>query len=255
MKNLVVWFSMLAAAGSMAAQERMPVGLADHFGSGSGSTDTVTGTWYLVTELSGFGQTAATLTMVQTGSSISGTAAIVGFGSGTVTGTVLGDTLTFAITEISPCAGTFSGSVALSADKRSANGSFSGSDCDGSWTASVSGVNVSAAGDSTEALAQVTGSWNATIQLGPTQANAKLTLVQEGGGVSGTAAIVQAGSGALVGRVSGSNLFFTIYEVSPCAGFFLGSVTISADNRQASGFFNDTATTEIYTATITGTKQ
>lgn len=111
-----------------------------------GGPATVTGTWYATIDLPGLGNLSATLSLVQTDASVSGTVAIVGFGSGSLVGNVSGETMNFVINELSPCAGTFNGTAAINEDYRSVAGSFSGSDCDAFWSATFSGAKVSSGG-------------------------------------------------------------------------------------------------------------
>src|SRR5215831_12263608 len=101
----------------------------------------VTGTWdTTVTVTGGTAAPAGTifdvvLDLVQTGSNVTGTYT-TSTGDGTVTGTVSGRTLTFTLTQVHPCAGSFSGSATIGPLNAEMTGSFSGSDCAGTMDAS-----------------------------------------------------------------------------------------------------------------------
>jgi hypothetical protein len=210
-----------------------------------------TGTWYAVTT-SAQGISSATLSLVQRGNSVSGTVAIIGGASGAVTGTVDGGTLTFTVNEISPCSGTFGGTAVSNDGFLSLNGSFSGADCGGPLSAQVVGINLtSRAGGGMD----IEGTWNTTLTVAGHQAAARITLVQAGASLTGTAAIVDAGSGAMMGYVGGNTVRLTILSVYPCSGHFIAGGTISADGRTITGSGSGRDCGGAYSGTFFATKQ
>lgn len=67
---------------------------------------------------------------------LSGSFSITGaYGSGTVTGTVTGSTISFVFHQTDPCAGTFTGTATLDGDRLT--GTFAGAGCRGNVTASL----------------------------------------------------------------------------------------------------------------------
>ena len=66
---------------------------------------------------------------------LNGSFSIVGaYGSGTVSGTVTGSTISFILHQTAPCAGTFAGTATFAGDRLT--GTYSGSGCRGNVTAS-----------------------------------------------------------------------------------------------------------------------
>jgi hypothetical protein len=223
---------VLASALTAASRQRpVPANLA-----GSNPT-TVTGTWYLTLTFQ-TGILASTLSLVQTGGSVSGTAAVTNGGSGSITGTVSGNTFTFSGTTVAPCSGSFSGSVSISADYRTFSGSFTGADCYGSLDSDVFGVNQSVGGGG-EPSTNLTGVWNGTLTVSGVTSPFTFTLVQVGSSLTGTTAL-SSGGGSIIGNVSDGTATFTIYEVSPCAGTFVGGGDVSSDGRTVNGGFYGT---------------
>lgn len=110
-------------------------------GGGGGSTSrNISGTY--TAALSGtiagvpFSDTA-TFTISQSGSTISGTWIVPGTADGSISGVVAGNDLTFSLSQINPCAGTFSGRATITSDKAFA-GNYAGTECRGSVSASFS---------------------------------------------------------------------------------------------------------------------
>lgn len=214
----------------------------------------VTGTWDATLEIGGYSYDA-TLSMVQTGTNVTGTVAIVGFGAGSLFGSVSGQSLDFTINEITPCAGTFSGSVTIGAGSQTATGTLSGSDCYGFAAGTVDGSKQYGAGSVPQNTANVTGTWVTTLTIaGLGQVSASITMIQSGTSVTGTGAITGYGLGSLTGSVSGQNLSFTIHEFEPCPGTFTGGATISGNNSQATGSGSGADCAGTFTASISATK-
>jgi hypothetical protein len=213
----------------------------------------ITGTWYGTTAIPGIGNSSATFSLVQSGANVTGTFAIIGFGSGGVTGTVSGGVLSFTVTETSPCPGTFTGTATSDDGFRSMVGSFSGTDCDGFWSANIAAVNLAARGSGNGV--NVHGTWIASFTVGGVQASARITLVQAGTSLTGTAAIVGRGSGTMIGYVDGPNVRLTTFGVSPCPGLFIAAGTVSGDGRTMSGSGGGQDCGGTYSGTFSGTKQ
>ena len=70
------------------------------------------------------------MTLAQSGTSLAGTAAITGLGSGSLVGSILNQSLVITMNELSPCLGILV-AVADNATATSASGTFTGSDCNG----------------------------------------------------------------------------------------------------------------------------
>ncbi len=102
----------------------------------------VTGTWDATMTVTGGTQAppgfqfTATFTLAQSGTSVSGTFATEGGLSGQVSASLSGQTINFTITQGLPCTGSFTGAAAVSTSGTQINGSYSGSDCNGSLSAS-----------------------------------------------------------------------------------------------------------------------
>ena len=76
------------------------------------------------------------LTLTEYLGSLSGSFSITGaYGSGTVSGTVSGSTVSFVFHQTAPCAGTFTGAATFGGDRLI--GTFTGSGCRGNVTASL----------------------------------------------------------------------------------------------------------------------
>lgn len=111
-------------------------------GGGGGSSPTepthanVTGTWDAQISSDRDGDFTAVFTLSQTGTSVTGTYRTPGGASGDITGSVSGQVFTFTLTQTDPCSGTYTGSATVTSDNRRASGSYSGSDCFGSISAS-----------------------------------------------------------------------------------------------------------------------
>lgn len=76
------------------------------------------------------------LTLTEYLGTVSGSFSITGaYGSGTVTGTVTGSTVSFVLHQSEPCTGTFTGTATFDGDLLT--GTFSGAGCRGDVTASL----------------------------------------------------------------------------------------------------------------------
>jgi hypothetical protein len=76
------------------------------------------------------------LTLTEYLGTLSGSFSITGaYGSGSVSGTVTGSTVSFVLHQTAPCAGTFTGTATFDGDRLT--GSFSGAGCRGTVTASL----------------------------------------------------------------------------------------------------------------------
>jgi hypothetical protein len=114
-------------------------------GSGSLSTTAVspdvTGTWDARFTITGgtvapLGtQFSASFMLVQTGTMVTGTFPTPSGGTGEISGTIMGRTMTFTVTESPPCAGSFSGTADISSTSRRLDGSGTGTDCNGTASA------------------------------------------------------------------------------------------------------------------------
>ena len=99
----------------------------------------LTGTWNATLTVTGGVQApvgtqlTATFTIAQTGSTITGTFSTGGGFSGSLSGTVSGQTFSLTITQGAPCPGTFTGAgtAPSSNTQNQMTGSYSGSDCNG----------------------------------------------------------------------------------------------------------------------------
>ncbi len=249
-----VLFGVLTITPAGAQSPRQPVVLADR----SGSASTLTGSWYVFMEFPQLRVAAATLSLVQTVSSVTGLLAVQDGGIGPVTGTVTGQHLEFSLTIQAPCPGSGTGIMNISSDYRTFGGTFSGSDCNGAFIASLFAANLSTAGG-TSISPNVTGSWDVTLHSG-TDASALVTLVQHGAAVTGSAALPRAGAvlqgvvGDLLG--SGSDVVqLTAYEFSPCSGTVGLLLTVSEDGLSAAGSWGGTDCQGLSSGTLSATKQ
>ena len=95
----------------------------------------VTGTWAAQISSNRDGNFSATFTLVQTGVNVSGTFSVQGGVGGNMQGTVTGFSLAFTAQQGAPCPSTFNGSATVRSDNRQMNGSYSGSDCRGGFSA------------------------------------------------------------------------------------------------------------------------
>ena len=123
------------------------VGCGGGGGDSSGSapvppTGDVTGTWDVSMTVTGGTQApvgfhwTAVFTVVQSGSSVSGTGVTSSDTGGQVSGSVSGDDLDFTLAQTSPCVGTYHGFAMVNAASNQMSGTYSGSDCFGTLQAS-----------------------------------------------------------------------------------------------------------------------
>lgn len=219
----------------------------------------VTGTWDATLVADGL-QYDMALTLVQTETRVTGTAAVEGEGpgNGSFNGTVSGTTLNFTINEVSPCAGIFAGNATISADGLTTTGTMSGADCFGVVSSTITGTKQYAPSPPPPNTANATGTWTTLLNIDNfLQVGATFTFVQSATSVTGTVAMIAGfGSGSITGTVSGQTLNFTIHEVSPCVGTFSGAVTISGNDTQANGTGSGTDCAGFdYSAEISAAKQ
>jgi len=111
-------------------------------GGGMGAHTDVTGTWnvtFTVTDGGGVVPTgqqySGTLMLVQTGMDVTGSFPTPGGSTADLQGMVVGQTLTFTITELDPCPGTATGMGTIDAAFNRIDGSSSGTDCNGTVAA------------------------------------------------------------------------------------------------------------------------
>ncbi len=106
-------------------------------GGGMGDHTDVTGTWDVTFTVTGgnvvpVGQRYnGTLMLVQTGMDVTGTFPTPGGSSADLEGMVVGQALTFTITEDPPCSGTAMGDGTIDASFNRIDGTTSGTDCNG----------------------------------------------------------------------------------------------------------------------------
>lgn len=81
---------------------------------------------------------SAFITFTQSGSALTGSFGVQGGYQGTVTGTVVANGVSFTLTPAPPCGGSFSGHGTVTPNDSTMAGSYSGSDCGGSVSATVS---------------------------------------------------------------------------------------------------------------------
>ncbi len=213
----------------------------------------VNGTWATNLTIGGF-LYPASLTLVQVGTSVSGAASVFGGGGGSVTGTVDGQKLTFSVTEVSPCPGAYSGTALLSDSSLSISGSVSGSDCLGSYSGTVYGAKTFVGGPPSKGNALVAGFWDATLDFSQGQFLAEIAFVQNGSSINGTAVIAGRGSGSLTGSVVNDNIRFTVNELSPCLGIFVGDASVSGDAIR-SGFISGSDCGGSYSGSFSATRR
>jgi len=101
-------------------------------GSTEPGTISLSGTYSGTINAVGFPAGTLTFTLSHAGTSVTGTWSNSLGASGNGTGTVSGTTLTFTLSQTSPCTGTFTGNAAIQNSGARLSGSFSGSDCNGS---------------------------------------------------------------------------------------------------------------------------
>ena len=95
----------------------------------------VTGTWDAIVTIPPSIQENATFTLTQTGTSVTGTAALVGEpGTTPLTGTVSGQSFSFTVTDTGTCPGTSTGVGTVDGSGNHMSGTYSGSDCVGSFS-------------------------------------------------------------------------------------------------------------------------
>jgi hypothetical protein len=137
--NVGVDIVVLDTATGVAKTYRNPVGTAfrpiqDTSGFAPPAQNAnVEGVWDGTVQLASGAAEAITLTLRQTGTSVSGTASLqAGAGVATLVGSVSGPTLTFTVTDTSDsCTSRFSGSGIVDGSGRSVSGAFAGGDCVG----------------------------------------------------------------------------------------------------------------------------
>jgi hypothetical protein len=222
-------------------------------GTPTSHTANVTGTWIAALTVNGIGPPAF-LSLTQSGSSVTGTASVFDGGSGVLTGTVTGQTFNFSVAEVSPCSGSFTGSVSVSDDDFSMSGSGSGADCNGSFSRTLTAAKTFVGGAPAAGSADVSGSWNATLSSGGSQYSAVLTFVQNGTSLSGTVSIVGFGNGSFTGSIVGDKLIIAINELNPCLGIFIGA----SSNASGSSFTGNIVGSDCggsYSGTFSATKR
>jgi hypothetical protein len=195
------------------------------------------------------------LSLVQSGTSVSGAASVFQGGGGSLNGTVNGSTFNFTVNEVSPCSGSYSGSATISGSNLSASGTVTGSDCNGSIAGSLDGLKTFVGGPPGQGSANVGGLWDATIVIGGVGHAAVIALVQNGSSVTGTAVITGAGSGSITGSALGQSLGITINELSPCLGIYVVEATIGAGDSSGSGTLTGTDCNGSYQGTLSATKR
>jgi hypothetical protein len=251
---VTVLFCVLTVMPAEAQSPRQLVVLADQ----SGRANTLTGSWYVFIEFPQLHTTAATLSLVQTASAVTGLLAIQDGSSGSVTGVVTGQRLDFSLTSLVPCPGTGTGTMSISSDYRTLSGSLSSSDCNGSTVASLYAANLSAAG-ANDTSPNVTGSWDVTLHTG-TDSVALFTMVQQGAAVTGSAALPRGGAvlQGIVGDLLGTGsevVQLTAYEISPCPGTFGALLTVSSDGLTANGAWGGADCQGLSSGTVSATRQ
>ena len=213
----------------------------------------VNGTWATNLTIGG-SLYPASLTLLQAGTSVSGTASVFGGGGGSVTGTVDGQTLNFSVTEVNPCPGAYSGTALVSDSSLDISGSLSGSDCLGSYSGTVYGAKTFVGGPASKGNASVAGLWDATLDFSQGPFLATIAFVQNGSSINGTAVIVGRGSGSLTGSVVGDNIRFTVNELSPCLGIFVGDASVSG-NAIGSGYIAGSDCGGSYSGSFSATRR
>jgi hypothetical protein len=107
----------------------------------TGTTPDVHGTWTATMTATGGTQAPSgtqftvTLELVQAGADIVGTYSAEGGATGIVTGSISGQTVTLSATQSPPCDGTYDSVGTMNASSTSMSGTYSGSDCFGTLTA------------------------------------------------------------------------------------------------------------------------
>jgi hypothetical protein len=213
----------------------------------------VGGAWSAIVNLNGF-LYPASLSLVQTGTTVTGAASVFGGGGGSLTGTISGQTFQFTVNEVSPCSGSFAGAATIDSTNWYASGTVTGADCNGAYSGSLDGAKTSGTAASSQSAANVSGVWDATLAVAQGNLSAVVAFVQEGNSLTGTAVIVGKGSGSLTGSIVGNDLRFTVNELSPCFGIFWGQATVSG-NSIGSGTILGTDCGGTYQGTLSGTKQ
>ena len=97
----------------------------------------VAGLWDVSLVVSGQSRTAV-MALIQNGSSVTGTVVISGLGSGSIAGSIIGQTLNLTVNEISPCLGIFLGGGTIATGDASASGQLGGTDCGGNYQGAFS---------------------------------------------------------------------------------------------------------------------
>ncbi len=157
---------------------------------------------------------------------------VVGGSAGTLSGTVSGSAATFSLLETSPCSGSFTGTATISDDGNHAEGTFSGSDCDGVQTATF-------VLDRTGGGASLTGDFVGTADVsGAGQFDVQITIIQTGTSLTGTWASSAGGSGTAAGVVNGTTVQFTLTQTDPCDGLYTGSAQVQSGGNRISGSYS-----------------
>jgi hypothetical protein len=95
----------------------------------------VTGVWDAVVTVPPGLQQNTTFTLTQTGTSVTGTVALVGDpGTTPLSGTVAGQSFSFTVTDTGSCPGTSTGVAMVDESGTHMSGTYSGSDCEGSFS-------------------------------------------------------------------------------------------------------------------------
>ena len=103
----------------------------------------LTGTWdALITAIGGTSepigsQWTAVITVIQSGSTVSGTFSTSGGNVGQLSGSISGADASFTVNQGPPCVGTFNGFGMVNATSDQMNGTYSGTACTGTLQASI----------------------------------------------------------------------------------------------------------------------
>lgn len=157
-----------------------------------------------------------TLILNQSGTRVSGQWGIDQF-SGTLTGTLEGQTTSLALTQNAPCPGTLIGTM----DVVTLQGNLSGTSC---------GAPVTVALTDGARLAGVTGEWAGTAVI-PGCCSAELTMWLEQGGtdLDGGWSLSTGEAGALNGTVTANMISLALTQTDPCAGSYTGTGQLRND--------------------------
>lgn len=100
------------------------------------NVENITGTWHGTYSATHIATTSITFTLVQNGTTLSGTFFASNGASGNMQGTIDGSSISFSMTATSSCPGTYNGTATVSENMMNAN--FSGTDCLGYETGHAS---------------------------------------------------------------------------------------------------------------------